>query len=100
MMIGWGGKTLTGSVASGGRGSSSGTTTSGGGGTINVDDALSLDSTNPVQNKVVTAALARKASTAVATRSAAGLMSAADKAKLDGLAVMTADDMQSIWDAN
>lgn len=50
-----------------------------------MDDALSLDSTNPVQNKVVTAALAGKASTATATQSAAGLWSAADKVKLDGL---------------
>lgn len=71
-----------------------------GGGTIDVDSKLSATSTNPVQNKVVTSALAGKASTATATQSASGLMSAADKAKLDGLAVMTADDMQSIWDAN
>ena len=70
-----------------------------------MDSALSLDSTNPVQNKVVTAALADKASTATATQSAAGLMSAADKTKLDGLSgsgltPMTADEMQAIWDAN
>lgn len=84
MTLGWSSKTLTGAVASGG-GSSSGTTTSGGGDTIDVDDALSLDSTNPVQNKVVTAALAGKASTATATQSAAGLMSVADKVKLDGI---------------
>lgn len=84
MVLGWSNRTLTGAVASGG-GSSSGTTTSGGGGTIDVDDALSLDSTNPVQNKVVTAALAGKASTATATQPAAGLMSAADKVKLDGI---------------
>ncbi len=79
----------------------------GGGGTIDVDSALSTTSTNPVQNKVVTAALASKASTAAATQSAAGLMSAADKAKLDGmpdkvttLTAMTADEMQALWDAN
>ena len=107
MTLGWSSKTLTGAVASGGSGSSSGTTTSGGGGTIDVDSALSLDSTNPVQNKIVTAALASKASTATATQSAAGLMSAADKVKLDGLSgygvtliPMTADEMQAIWDAN
>ena len=107
MTLGWSSKTLTGAVASGGSGSSSGTTTSGGGGTIDVDSALSLDSTNPVQNKVVTAALANKASTATATQSAAGLMSAADKTKLDGLSgagvtltAMTAAEMQAIWDAN
>lgn len=72
----------------------------GGGGTIDVDSALSTTSTNPVQNKVVTAALAGKASTATATQSSAGLMSAADKAKLDGLTAMTADEMQAVWDDN
>ena len=85
MVLGWSNRTLTGAVASGGSGSSSGTTTSGGGGTIDVDSALSLDSTNPVQNKIVTAALASKAGTSLATQSAAGLMSAADKVKLDGI---------------
>ena len=72
----------------------------GGGGTIDVDSALSTTSTNPVQNKVVALALAGKASTEVATQSAAGLMSAADKIKLDGLTAMTADEMQTIWDEN
>nr|DAF39931.1 MAG TPA: tail protein [Caudoviricetes sp.] len=107
MTLGWSSRTLTAAVASGGGGSSGGTTTSGGGGTIDVDSALSTTSTNPVQNKVVTAALASKASTAAATQSAAGLMSAADKAKLDGmpdkvttLTAMTADEMQALWDAN
>ncbi len=57
----------------------------GGGGTIDVDSALSSTSTNPVQNKVITSALAGKASTAVATQSAAGLMSKSDKVKLDGV---------------
>lgn len=85
MTLGWSSKTLTGAVASGGSGSSGGTTTSGGGGTIDVDSALSLDSTNPVQNKIVTAALASKAGTSLATQSAAGLMSAVDKVKLDGI---------------
>lgn len=50
-----------------------------------VDDALSDTSTNPVQNKVVKAALDGKASTAVATQTANGLMSAADKTKLDSI---------------
>lgn len=78
----------------------------GGGGTIDVDSALSDTSTNPVQNKAITAALAGKASTAAATQSTAGLMSAADKTKLDALAegggvtYMSADEMQTIWDAN
>ena len=55
-------------------------------GGIDVDDALSATSTNPVQNKVVTAAINTKAGKSAATQSAAGLMSAADKAKLDGIA--------------
>ena len=53
-----------------------------------VDSALNESSTNPVQNKVVNAALAGKAASshthAAATSEAAGMMSAADKAKLDG----------------
>lgn len=55
-------------------------------GGVDVDNALSSTSTNPVQNKVVTAALTGKAGTAVATESANGLMSKADKTKLDGIA--------------
>ena len=54
-------------------------------GGVDVDNALSATSTNPVQNKVITSALAKKAGTAVATESANGLMSKADKAKLDGI---------------
>ena len=50
-----------------------------------VDAALDAASENPVQNKAVKAALDGKAGTAVATTSANGLMSAADKAKLDGV---------------
>lgn len=57
-----------------------------GSGGVDVDNALSATSTNPVQNKVVTSALTKKAGTAVATKSANGLMSAADKKKLDGIA--------------
>ena len=53
---------------------------------VNIDSALSATSTNPVQNKVIKAALDGKASTATVTTSAAGLMSAADKKKLDGIA--------------
>lgn len=62
----------------------------GGGGSITVDDELSGISENPVQNKVIKArfdsvdiALAGKASTDVVTQSANGLMSSADKTKLD-----------------
>ena len=55
-------------------------------GGVDVDNALSATSTNPVQNKVITSALTGKAGTAVATTSANGLMSKADKIKLDGIA--------------
>lgn len=55
----------------------------GGGSSITIDDELSGTSENPVQNKVVQAALAGKAGTDVATPSANGLMSSADKTKLD-----------------
>lgn len=105
LTLGWGSKTLTGAVVSGGSGSSGGSAAASGG-WVDVDSALSTTSTNPVQNKVVTAALARKAGTATATRSSAGLMSAADKTKLDALAegggvtYMSADEMQAIWDTN
>ena len=50
-----------------------------------VDDAMSATSTNPVQNKAVKAALDGKASTAVASQTANGLMSKDDKTKLDGI---------------
>lgn len=56
------------------------------GNTITVDGSLSLTSTNPIQNNVVTAALDGKASIAIATTSANGLLSSKDKAKLDGIA--------------
>lgn len=56
---------------------------------ITVDSALSSSSTNPVQNKVIKAALDGKAASShthtAATTSAAGFMSAADKTKLDGI---------------
>ena len=50
-----------------------------------VDAALDAGSANPVQNKAVKTALDGKAGTAEATTGAAGLMSAADKTKLDGV---------------
>lgn len=53
---------------------------------ITVDTTLSSTSTNPVQNKVINSALSGKASTSVATTNTNGLMSAADKTKLDGIA--------------
>ena len=52
---------------------------------MDVDDTLSPVSTAAIMNKTVTAALNAKAGTAVATTSANGLMSAADKVKLDGV---------------
>ena len=55
-------------------------------GGVDVDNALSATSTNPVQNKVIVSALASKASTATATQSTNGLMSKTDKAKLDSVA--------------
>mgnify|MGYP003196393292 CR=1 FL=1 len=53
---------------------------------ITVDTSLSSTSTNPVQNKIINSALSGKAGTSVATTGANGLMSAADKKKLDGIA--------------
>lgn len=53
---------------------------------IKVDTALSSTSTHPVQNKVIKTELDKKAGTAVATTSANGLMSVADKTKLNGIA--------------
>ena len=53
---------------------------------ITVDTALSNTSTNPVQNKVIYSALSGKAGTSVATTNTSGLMSAADKTKLNGIA--------------
>ena len=50
-----------------------------------VDAALDASSTNPVQNKAVKTALDGKASTAVASQTANGLMSAEDKGKLDDI---------------
>lgn len=54
-----------------------------------VDDALSTTSKNPVQNKVINAALAGKSPTththSAATKSVAGFMSAADKTRLDDI---------------
>ncbi len=75
---------------------------------ITVDSALSDSSANPVQNKVVNAALAGKSNTdhthAAATQSAAGMMSAADKKKLDGIAAgankITVDSALSDSSAN
>lgn len=53
---------------------------------ITVDTALSNTSINPVQNKVINSALSGKAGISVATINTNGLMSAADKTKLNGIA--------------
>src|SRR5574344_2115638 len=54
-----------------------------GGRSVTIDDALSDTSENPVQNKVVKAAINNKADKTVATIDTDGLMSASDKTKLD-----------------
>lgn len=56
-----------------------------------VDNVLSDTSENPVQNKVIKIELDNKADKTVATTSTDGLMSAADKKKLDGLSVGTGE---------
>ena len=71
---------------------------------VDVDDTLSPVSTAAIMNKTVTAALNAKAGTAAATTSANGLMSKADKAKLDGIAAgatkVTVDSALSDTSAN
>lgn len=52
---------------------------------VTIDDTISDTSKNPVQNKAVFAALNQKADKTVATTDTNGLMSAEDKAKLDGI---------------
>ena len=51
-----------------------------------VDSALSSTSANPVENKVIKAALDKKAGLDTATSAANGLMSSTDKSKLDDVA--------------
>ena len=52
---------------------------------VTVDADLSDESVHPVQNKVIKAALDKKAGTDVASKSSNGLMSSTDKEKLDGI---------------
>lgn len=52
---------------------------------ITVDSELSASSKNPVQNSAIYTALSGKASTATATTSTNGLMSAQDKSRLDAV---------------
>ena len=51
-----------------------------------VDSSLSSTSTNPVQNKIIKSELDKKAERDVVSATANGLMSVADKKKLDGIA--------------
>lgn len=67
----------------------------GGGGSVTVDSELSSTSRNPVQNRVIFTALEGKAGNSVATQSANGLMSAADKTNLDAVY----DDYTSMLEA-
>lgn len=68
---------------------------------VTVDSALSETSTNPVQNKVIKAALDDKAdsvhSHANATTEAAGFMSAEDKTKLDGIETITEEEILALF---
>ena len=52
---------------------------------VTIDTELSTTSTNPVQNKTITAALSNL-DIDIATTSVAGLMSSTDKSKLDSIA--------------
>lgn len=56
-----------------------------GDGSITIDDTLSDTSTNPVQNKVIKAAIDDKADKTVATTEANGLMSASDKKRFNNI---------------
>ena len=54
-------------------------------GGVTIDTALSDTSTNPVQNKVIKAAIDDKADKTVATTEANGLMSASDKKRFNNI---------------
>lgn len=63
---------------------------------INVDSSLSNTSENPVQNKVISAALNGKAENRVATESYDGLMSFQDKNKLNAIGEIVELDIQDV----
>lgn len=65
-----------------------------------VDESLSSTSENPVQNKAIYSELQGKASTSTATSSSNGLMSSADKSKLDGLKNIIIDSVMSSSSTN
>lgn len=52
---------------------------------VEVDAALSEESVNPVQNKIITEALKKKAGLSTASSTSNGLMSVEDKKKLDSI---------------
>ena len=63
---------------------------------INIDSELSNISENPVQNKVISAALNGKAENRVATESYDGLMSFQDKNKLNAIGEIVELDIQDV----
>lgn len=65
---------------------------------IAVDSALDADSTNPVENKVIFEALSNKADVSVASDTEDGLMSAADKEKLDGIVAISDSAIDSMFE--
>lgn len=65
---------------------------------VTVDSSLNEESTHPVENKVITAALKEKAGTSVATDSANGLMSASDKEKLDSIEAIEESTINALFD--
>ena len=64
-----------------------------------VDNVLSDTSENPVQNKVIKQAIDNKADKTVATTSTDGLMSAADKKKLDEMSSSNTADHKARKDS-
>ncbi len=64
---------------------------------VEVDSELSDASENPVQNKVIKAALDEKAGLAVATSTSDGLMSAADKQRFEEIASASGEQNQNAF---
>lgn len=65
---------------------------------IAVDASLDEESTNPVENKVIAAALSNKADNTVATDTTNGLMSSSDKAKLDNIEAISDASIDSLFE--
>ena len=64
---------------------------------VEIDSELSNTSENPVQNKVIKAALDEKAGLAVATSTSAGLMSAEDKQRFEEIASASGEQNQNAF---